>query len=100
MALLMGYLDINPISTFNPISNKGEQECLIISLKSYVSSFRVMAFITGNLKIAPISTFNPISTNYLSFRLSKKKHKTQKNTKQVQNSVRGAFIPLSLVYKQ
>ena len=63
-------LYINPISTFNPNSSKGDgnkithiaRKNLTISSRCYVVSFRVIASIMGNLDIKPISTFNPIST--------------------------------------
>ena len=66
----MWNLDINPISTFNPISTKGEgkktkpitRKSLTINPRYYVVSFRDIALIMENLNINPISTFNPIST--------------------------------------
>ena len=66
---MMGNLNMNPISTVNPISTKWEQkkltyyqESLIISPRSYVSSFRVKASILGDLDTNHISTFNPFNT--------------------------------------
>ena len=70
MALVIGNLYINPISTFNPNSSKVEgkknytyyKKNLTVSSRCNVVSFRVIASIMENLDINPISTFNPIST--------------------------------------